>query len=121
MIDELTPIAIYMAGEMNRNAAGYDCRRMADLNAFSSSACLDDYLRAPWWQRVVGVQPEQCVQIELSDRAAAILIWTRNVAQNADWDHKPKLKKLLKSTLTGTYAWYIHGMQAYYYDVWSNT
>jgi hypothetical protein len=38
IVDELTPMARYMAGEMNTNLAGADCRRMAELNAVSRPA-----------------------------------------------------------------------------------
>lgn len=109
LVDELTPIASYMAKEMNTNALGADYKRMADLNAFSSQRCIDDYLRAPWWQRLVGIQPQQCVDMELSSGAAALLLWTSKVMQDADWYHKPKLRKKFLSPTTKSRVWHTYG------------
>lgn len=120
LVDELTPIASYMAKEMNTNALGADCKRMAGLNAFSSQRCIDDYLRAPWWQRLVGIQPQQCIDMELSSGAAALLLWTSKVMQDADWDHKPKLRKKFLSPTTKSRVWHTYGATQYYYDIWSN-
>jgi hypothetical protein len=120
MIDELTPIAIYMTNEMNTNAMSPDCRRMAALNADSSAKCIEAYLRASWWQRWVGIQPDQCIQMEMSSRAAALLAWTGKVMQSADWDHKPKLFKRFYSPTTNSHVWFVYNKDAYYYDLWSN-
>lgn len=120
MVDELTPVAIYITREMNSNAVGPDCKRMAALNAASSAKCIDEYIRAPWWQRWVGIQPEQCIQMELSSKGAAVLAWTGKVMQNADWDHKPKLFERFYSPMTNSRVWHVYGKDAYYYDIWSN-
>jgi len=47
MVDELTPLATYMAHEMNVNAHGADCVRMAKLNAFDAEGCIADYFKTP--------------------------------------------------------------------------
>jgi hypothetical protein len=119
-VDELTPIAEYMAKEMNANAAGGDCARIARLNAVSSESCIEDYRRAPWWQRLVGLTPQQCIDMELSSGAAAIMIWASKVMQDADWDHKPKIRKAFLSPTMNSRVWHAYGGTAYYYDVWSN-
>lgn len=120
MVDELTQVAQYIASEINTNSAGPDCMRMAALNAVSSAECIDEYVRAPWWQSWVGMQPEQCIQMELSSRGAAVLAWTGKVMQNADWDHKPKLFKRFYSPMTNSRVWHVYGKDACYYDIWSN-
>jgi hypothetical protein len=119
-VDELTPIAEYMAKEMNRNAAGEDCVRMAKLNAVSSEACIEEYRRASWWQRMVGLSPQECIDMEMSSGAAALMIWAGKVRQDGDWDHKPKIRKTFVSPTTKNGAWHAYGGTAYYYDVWSN-
>ncbi|HVZ36188.1 MAG TPA: polymorphic toxin type 44 domain-containing protein [Polyangiaceae bacterium] len=120
MVDELTPVANYMTSEMNTNSAGADCKRMKELNSTSSEQCIEGYLRSSWWQRWVGMQPDQCVQLELTSKGAAVLAWTGNVMQKADWDHKPKLFKLFYSPTTNSHVWMVYGKDAYYYDIWSN-
>jgi hypothetical protein len=67
MIDELIPIAVYMAHEMNANSRSPDRRKMAQLNAVSSTACVAEYFRAPWWQRLFGAMSRrQCIDLEVS-------------------------------------------------------
>ena len=91
MIDELTPIAVYMAHEMNANSRSPDCRKMAQLNAVSITACVAEYFRASWWQRLLGAMtPEQCIDVEISSHQAALMIWGMKVRQDGEWDHKPK-------------------------------
>lgn len=119
-VDELTPIARYMAGEMNNNAAGADCKRMAELNAVSSQRCIADYFQTPWWRRFVAISPQQCIEMELTSGVAALMLWTSKVMQNAEWDHKPKLRRMFASPSTGTSVWHAYGSTQYFYDIWSN-
>jgi hypothetical protein len=119
-VDELTPVAIYMAQEMNVNRNSESCREMQRLNAYSADKCIEEYLRGSWWQRVVGIQPDQCVNMQMSQGAAAMMIWTGKVMQGAEWDHKPKLIKKFVSPTTGSGAWHTYGKREYYYDIWSN-
>jgi hypothetical protein len=45
---------------------------MAQLNAVSSDACVAEYFRAPWWQRLFGsMNPQECIDIEISSHQAA--------------------------------------------------
>lgn len=119
-LDELTPIANYMANEINRNAAGRLARRMRELNATTASACIRDFTEASFFQQLFRLTPQQCVSIEISSHQAAYMMWTGAVMQNAEWDHKPKIRKLFKSSTTGTGVWHAWGDERFFYDVWSN-
>lgn len=89
--DELTPIALYMAGEFNTNASGEDANRMRQLNSVSLEQCVADFQRLPVWQQFIGLgmTPQQCSDQFINSRAAALLIWGWNVRQDGPWDHKP--------------------------------
>jgi hypothetical protein len=121
MVDELTPIAVYMAQEMNANARGPDCRRMAQLNAVSSDACVTEYFQAAWWQRLFGsLRAQECIDIEISSHQAALMMWGMKVRQNGDWDHKPRLRDRFLSPTTNTHVWFTYDTTEYYYEIWSN-
>lgn len=121
MIDELTPIAVYMANEMNTNAHGKDCLRMKQLNAVDSRACITEYFSAPWWRKLFGaMSPQYCVDVEISSHEAALLMWTRNVMQGARWDHKPFLRSHFRSASTHSGVWHRYDTTDYFYDIWSN-
>ncbi len=121
MVDELTPVADYMAHEMNVNARSPDCRRMAQLNAVSSQACVAEYFRAPWWQRLFGqATPQQCIDIEVSSHQASLMMWGMKVRQDGEWDHKPKIRQRFLSAKNNSHVWFAYGTTDYYYDIWSN-
>lgn len=120
--DELTPIASYMAGEMNTNAAGADVQRMAALNATSSTQCIAYYTRLPLWRQALGlgITPEQCLNTEISSHIAALLDWTVLVRQDGPWDHKPLIAKRFHPRSLGVQHWHLYRDTLYFYDVWSN-
>ena len=121
MTDELTPIADYMAHEINTNSRGTDCRRMASLNAVSSRSCVAEYFRASWWRQLFGtLTPQQCMDIEISSHQAALMMWTMKVRQDAEWDHKPKLRTRFLSRANNSHVWFRYASVDYYYDIWSN-
>jgi len=121
MIDELTPIAVYMANEMNANAHGPDCVRMARLNGVDSTACITEYFSLPWWRRLFGaMSPQYCTDIEVSSHEAALMMWTRNVMQNGNWDHKPFIRSHFHSASTHSGIWHRYDKTDYFYDIWSN-
>ena len=92
MIDEITPIANYIAHEMNTNARGPDCQKMAQLNAADSKACVAEYFKSTWWRRMFGtLSPQQCLDVEISSHEAALMMWAMKVRRNAEWDHIPHL------------------------------
>ena len=53
--DEITPIARYIAAEMNANAASDDVKRMAEMNRFSATACIEDFTQLPLWKQLLGL------------------------------------------------------------------
>ncbi len=66
--DEITPIARYIVAEMNNNAHGVDVKKMAEMNNFSAEACIADFKQLPLWKQLLGpgIQPDQCMDIQLS-------------------------------------------------------
>jgi hypothetical protein len=120
--DELTPIARYIAAEMNTNAHGDDVKHMAEMNAFSPEQCITDYTHLPWWKQLLqlGITPEQCVKMGMSFHTAALLSWGLKVRQDGDWDHKPKIAKRFHPRSPGLQHWHLYGNTLYFYDVWSN-
>lgn len=122
-VDEVTPIAVYITNEINRNAHGEHATRLARLNAFSSTECIEDFQQLPWWQQLLGLglTPEACVDMEMNNRAAAILGWAVLVMQNAEWDHKPIIRTRFNPRFPGAIqTWHIHGHEEFFYDIWSN-
>jgi hypothetical protein len=82
---------------------------MAELNAVSSQRCIADYFQTPWWRRFVAISPQQCIEMELTSGVAALMLWTGKVMQDAEWDHKPKLRRMFPSPTTKTSVWHTHG------------
>jgi hypothetical protein len=120
--DELTPIAQYMADEMNRNAHGKHAKHMGELNRFSAEACIADYTKLPLWQQLLGlgIDPQKCQDMELSYQGAALMIWAGLVRQDGDWDHKPKISARFHPRAATAQHWHLYGKTLYFYDVWSN-
>lgn len=124
-LDELTPIAGYMAGEMNANAHGIEARKMKRLNEDSAARCIEDFTKLPIWRQLlgVGITPEQCIDMQMSNHLAALLLWTAKVHQGGDWDHKPKIAKRFHPRVAGPQPeqhWHLYGLTLYFYEVWSN-
>lgn len=73
--DEITPIANYIANEMNTNARGADVKHMLEMNSFSAETCIADFSKLPLWRQILGlgIRPEQCLNMRLSYRSAALL------------------------------------------------
>jgi hypothetical protein len=121
MIDELTPIATYIAHEMTANAVSSDCRKMAQLNAVDSTACVTEYFQAPWWRKLFGqTAPQACIDMEVSSKQAALMMWGMKVRQDGEWDHKPRLRHKFLSRKNNSHVWFTYGTTDYYYDIWSN-
>lgn len=120
--DELTPIATYMADEMNNNLAGADGQRMKDLNSFNSTTCIQTYQRLPLWRQLLGlgITPQQCVEMDINSDIAALIIWAGLVRQDGDWDHKPKIAARFHPRDPTAQHWHLYGTTLYYYEVWSN-
>ena len=120
--DELTPIAIYMAAQINANAHGPDAARMLEMNGYSATACISDFTALPLWKQIfgLGITPEQCIDNEISFGTAALLAWALKVRQNGDWDHKPKIASMFHPRSPIVQHWHLYGATLYYHDVWSN-
>ena len=121
--DEITPIADYIANEMNINAHSADVKNMIEMNSFSAETCIADFSKLPLWRQILGlgIRPEQCLNMRLSYRGAALLTWGMKVRQNGDWDHKPKIAaRFNPRNPGGEQHWHLYGNTLYFYDVWSN-
>ncbi|VAW84796.1 hypothetical protein MNBD_GAMMA18-240 [hydrothermal vent metagenome] len=122
-IDEMTPIASYMSTEMNANAKSSDVIKVHELNSYSATECISEFMELSLWRQLfgLGVTPAQCINRQFTYSAAALLIWSKKVMQNAIWDHKPIISRRFNPrNPTGAQHWHLKGNTLYYYDVWSN-
>lgn len=123
MADEITPIADYMVQEMRNNSTGADVRRMLENNRFSGEGCIADFQKLPFWRQLLslGITPQQCIDMEMTARTAALLSWGLNVRQDGIWDHKPIIaRRFHPRNPGGQQHWHLYNTTLYYYDVWSN-
>jgi hypothetical protein len=77
----------------------------------------------PFWKQIfsLGITPQQCVDIGLSNRVAALIAWGMKVRQNGDWDHKPKIASRFNPCVPGEkQIWHLYDNTLYNYEVWSN-
>ncbi len=123
-IDELTPVAQYMAYEMNRNAHGEDVRAMRAANTMNPDACIQALEDASTLRQlfnfVAGISAQKCVANSMQVRNVALLAWAAGVRQNGVWDHKPKIRSRFHPRATPSQEYHLYGNTLYFYDVWSN-
>jgi hypothetical protein len=110
--DQMEALASYIAGEMNRNIKHPAVLKMKELMSYDSSAEARKFLELPWYARLAG--PPNFNGIALTKKLEAMVIWTKQVGQNMEWDHKPKLRQLFPG------IWHKQGRYIYYFDIWSN-
>ena len=110
--DLMEELATYIAGEMNRNIKLPAVLKMKELLNYDSNAAVIKFLGRPWYARLVG-RPDFNT-IAWTKRLEAMAIWTKQVGQNMEWDHKPKLQTMYNG------VWHKQGKYEYFYDIWSN-
>ncbi len=111
--DQMEELATYIAGEMNRNIKHPSVLQMKELINYDSSAAARKFLELPWYARLAG--PPNVNAIALAKKLEAMAIWTKQVGQNMEWDHKPKLEAMYNGVVR-----HKQGKYTYYYDIWSN-
>lgn len=120
-LDELTPIANYMAREINANAHGPAVRQIRALHAARTTQCVEQInQKLTPLGRLLTPVGERCARYESNNRAEALRLWALKVMNDAEWDHKPKIRAWFKSATTGTGVYHAFGGHKYYYDIWSN-
>lgn len=122
-LDELTPIAEYIAHEMNTNARSPQARQIRELNAYDSMECIASYTSLPWWRQFLDSNGlERCIDQQLSTKVAAVASWTLLVRQGAIWDHKERIRTMFTPAVGPgeEQAWHRYYSTLYYYDIWSN-
>ncbi len=117
VLDELTPIAQYMANQITFNAISKEVRLMRELNIFNIHQCLKDSAKLPWLAQLLG---QDCLSQTMTHHQAALLIWTLKVAQNSAWDHKPYIRSCFRQRSATEQHFHAYGKRRYYYDIWSN-
>lgn len=120
-LDEITPIAAYIAQEMKTNANGATVQRLRRLNDDSAAACQEALADEPIWKRVPG--KVACQTEEWANHVEALRLWTSKVQGGADWDHKRKIARRFHPRVAGpepSQVWHLYGLTLYFYDVWSN-
>jgi uncharacterized Zn-binding protein involved in type VI secretion len=111
--DQMEELAAYIAAEMNRNIHHPAVLQMKELISYDSSAAARKFLELPWYARLAG--PPNFNAIALAKKLEAMAIWTKQVGQNMEWDHKPKLLTMYNGVVR-----HKQGKYEYYYDIWSN-
>ncbi|MCG6116700.1 MAG: polymorphic toxin type 44 domain-containing protein [Aquimonas sp.] len=122
-VDELTPIARWMAREMLTNASSEEAQRIQRLNSYSFETCVADTRDWPWWQQMLaGSQwQEACLNQAISSKAAAHTAWGLLVRQDGRWDHKPIIARRFRPAVdSGEQHFHRYHGHVYFYDVWSN-
>ena len=120
-IDEITPIAQYIAGEMNTNAHGDEAKKILGLNTYSEKECMNQYRNQAWFTRLLNTDMAiQCSENSFNFPRAALLAWTLNVRQGARWDHKPIIEKKFHPRDPEKQQLRAYKNYVYFYDVWSN-
>lgn len=111
--DMMEELAEYIAGEMNRNIHDPVVLEMKQLIHYDPVAEAKKFASLPAFARLNG--PPNFSLIAKAHKVAATAIWTKKVAQNQAWDHKPTLQ-----TMYNNVVWHKQGNYAYFYDIWSN-
>ncbi|WP_447802272.1 polymorphic toxin type 44 domain-containing protein [Pseudomonas serbica] len=111
--DQMEALASYIAGEMNRNIKHPAVLKMKELLSYDSDAEARKFRSLPWYARLAG--PPNFNGIEWTLKLQAMAIWTKQVGQNMEWDHKPKLRAMYDDNVR-----HKQGLYEYYYDIWSN-
>jgi hypothetical protein len=106
-------LAAYIAGEMNRNIKHPSVLKMKELISYDSDAAAKKFRELPWYARLAG--PPNFNTIAWTKKLEAMAIWTKQVGQNMEWDHKPKLRAMYSGVVR-----HKQGKYEYYYDIWSN-
>lgn len=111
--DQMEELAAYIAGEMNRNINHPSVLQMKKLINYDSSAAARKFQGLPWYARLAG--PPNFNSIAWTKKLEAMAIWTKQVGQNMEWDHKPKLRAMYNGAVR-----HKQGKYDYFYDIWSN-
>lgn len=108
-IDEITPVAQYIAGEMNTNAHGDEAKKIYGLNTYSEKECMDQYRNQPWFSRLLNTDMAiQCSKNSFDFPKAALLSWALNVWQGARWDHKTIIPKKFHPRDKDEQQWHLY-------------
>lgn len=90
-VNELTPIAKYMASEMTRNPKSAVAQRILALNTSTEDCVKEVYSAAAWtWQATP--DPTYCLAKGSVNRLRAMNLWYQQVRYDGPWDHKPVIK-----------------------------
>jgi uncharacterized Zn-binding protein involved in type VI secretion len=89
--DQMEALASYIAGEMNRNIKHPAVLKMKELLSYDSGAEARKFRSLPWYARLAG--PPNFNGIEWTLKLQAMAIWTKQVGQNMEWDHKPSWRR----------------------------
>lgn len=122
-LDEITPIAEFIAREMNVNARSSQARQIRELNAYDSMECIAAFTSLPWWRQFFDSEGMQrCIDQQISTRMVAVVSWTLLVRQGAAWDHKEQIRTTFTPAVgpNEEQAWHRYYSTLYYYDIWSN-
>jgi LysM repeat protein len=119
--DDARAVIEYIANEMTSNITSSEAIKMKELNSFSYEQCIADIMEKPLLEQIFGLQPSDCININISSKVTALAIWTKMVHQGGKWDHKPIIAEKIRPYVPdGNQHWHKLEENLYYYDTWSN-
>ncbi|WP_165838498.1 polymorphic toxin type 44 domain-containing protein [Pokkaliibacter plantistimulans] len=118
-LDELTPIAEYMAREISTNLRSRDVQAMKHLN-HSADYFLNHAQELKSWGLGELLDWGKDKAKGLTAREAAMMIWTMKVAQDSSWDHKPVIRHCFHPRDPQHQEYHAWKDRRYFYDIWSN-
>jgi hypothetical protein len=121
MIDELSPIARYIALEMTVNARCEITQRIRRFNSTDGEACVTEFFKGSMWRAMFGaLSPQACMKMLAGQRTGALVMWTLQVREGGPWDHKPMVRAKFASSVDPERQWHRFGEKRYLHDLWSN-
>ena len=118
-------IAEYIVDEIKRNVRSDTARLIRhyiDIEEYNKK--IEEWVALPWYKQIFILEPKL-------DPITASAIWLMQVKNNADWDHKPKIRARFRDVAThrpidgpssAPSESFFHKYKDYdyFYDVWSN-
>ncbi|MFP8966500.1 polymorphic toxin type 44 domain-containing protein [Pokkaliibacter sp. CJK22405] len=118
-LDELTPIAEYIVREIRTNLRSRDVGVMRYLNR-SADYFLNHGHEVKSWGFGEFWDWSKDKAKGLTCREAAMMIWTKKVAQDSTWDHKPVISHCFHPRDPQSQQFHAWKDRRYFYDIWSN-
>jgi hypothetical protein len=119
--DVAVQVAEFIVREMKRNPFTEMGRKITEANSYDPREQADEWNALPWYAKFGG--PPDYGSIAAGKKAAAYALWAQQVGPKCQWDHKPRIRKMLEEQggkKLFKLGWHKYGQHDYYFDIWSN-